>query len=77
MNPMDSLKIVECLTKFNKEHPKVLPFFRAASSVMEEGTVLELKVIPKNDEEIITNIRVTENDLKTLEMIKNLGNRNS
>ena len=60
---------------FQSRHPKFPKFLKAASrpGVLEEGTVIEIKIVPPNGEEITTNIKVSEKDL---ELLKSLGGKN-
>ena len=60
---------------FQSRHPKFPKFLKAASrpGVLEEGTVIESKIVPQNGEGITTNIKVSEKDL---ELLKSLGGKN-
>ncbi len=70
MNPMALLKIKERLSIFQKEHPKVRPFLRSIrEDALEPGTIMELKVITQDGRERITNIRLTPDDIETIQML--------
>ena len=75
MNPMMMMKLAARWKKFNEEHPKVVPFFRAvAANGIEAGSVIEVKVTDPQGKEYVSNIRVTPDDMETVEMLKGLQN---
>ena len=65
MNPMALLQLKERLNLFNQDHPKMLPFLTAVKDKMQEGTILELKVTDVEGKEMVSNIRLTANDMET------------
>lgn len=72
LNPVALLKLKDRLKIFNEEHPKVHPFFHMLKEEgLPEGAILELKVMFPDGKEQVTNIRLTENDLETIQMISN------
>lgn len=75
MNPMDMMRLGSLWKGFQSRHPKFPKFLKAASrpGVLEEGTVIEIKIVPQNGEGITTNIKVSEKDL---ELLKSLGGKN-
>lgn len=70
MNPMDIMKIKPLLEKFKMNHPKVPMFFHAVSGKVEVGSIIELSITPPDGEKIVTNIRVTSDDI---ELAQKLG----
>ena len=73
MNPMAFLTLKSDIDKFQENHPKFIQFIKAMSqSGMQEGTVLECKVISPEGKEISTNIRITQDDLELLEKMKEM-----
>lgn len=74
MNPMDMMRLGSLWTGFQSRHPKFPKFLKAASrpGVLEEGTVIEIKIVPPNGDGMTTNIRVTREDL---ELLKSLGGK--
>ncbi len=73
INPMGLLQMKGRLSLFQKDHPKVRAFMHALrEDGMEPGTVLELKATFKDGRERVTNIRLTENDIETLQMLNKL-----
>ena len=70
INPLMLLKAKERLAVFQKDHPKVLPFFSMIKDrTLEEGTVYELKATTPDGHSYVTNIRLTQNDLETIQML--------
>lgn len=63
------------MERLSEPHPKFPKFLKAASrpGVLEEGTVIEIKIVPQNGEGITTNIKISEKDL---ELLKSLGGKN-
>ncbi len=73
MNPMALLALKSDFNKFKNNHPKFLQFAKAFTKAgIQEGTVMECKVITADGREFQTNIRVTADDLELLENLKNL-----
>ena len=71
INPMQLMKMKERWEIFNSQHPKVAPFFSAAGQCLQEGAVLEMRVsVPGEDHDLVTNIRLTAEDMETLAMLK-------
>ena len=72
MNPMALLALKSDFDKFKNNHPKFLQFAKAFTKAgIQEGTVMECKVITADGREFQTNIRVTADDLELLEKLKN------
>ena len=71
MNPMDIMQLGGRLQTFNSQHPKFGAFLRdAGADAMREGSVLEMKVTSPEGQEYVTNIRLTREDIETIEMIR-------
>ena len=45
MNPMNVIKLKSLLERFNSNHPKVPMFFKAAAGSVQEGSIIEIKVV--------------------------------
>ena len=69
-NPMALLKAKERLKLFKEEHPRVVPFFKSITDDIEPGAVIELKVTSVDGRESVTNIRLTEEDVETIQMFR-------
>ncbi len=73
MNPMQLMQLGNRFKIFNSQHPKVVPFFqKAARDGVQAGSVLEIKLTSPEGTESVCNIRVTEDDLETIEVLKNM-----
>ena len=69
INPLQLMKFKERLDIFERQHPKVIPFFKALHGKLEVGSVLELKVTNPDGTEMVSNIKVTEDDLETISIL--------
>jgi len=69
INPMQLMKLKERFEVFNTQHPKVIPFFKALHGRIDVGSVIEIKVTNPDGSEMVSNIKVTEDDLKTIQII--------
>lgn len=74
MNPMALLSMKSAMDKFQGNHPKFMQFVTAmAQNGLEEGTVLECKVLTPEGKEIQANIMINQDDLELIEKIKELS----
>lgn len=74
MNPMALLSMKSALDKFQNNHPKFVQFVKAmAGSGIQEGTILECKVITPEGKELQTNLKITQEDLELIEKLKELS----
>lgn len=74
MNPMALLGLKNDFDKFKKNHPKFIQFTKAFTKAgLQEGTILECKVIIPDGQELQANIKVTADDLELLEKLKKLS----
>ena len=72
INPLMLLKMKNRLNIFQKDHPRVFPFFNMIKDhALEEGTVYELKVTTPDGQTYVTNIILNENDLESIRMMMN------
>ncbi len=73
INPMALLGLKGDIDKFKNNHPKFLQFAKAFTKAgVQEGTVMECKVITVDGQELQTNIKITADDLELFEKLKNL-----
>ncbi len=71
MNPKLLLQLQQRLGLFQQDHPKVLPFMRAVgSTAVTEGTVFAVKVTTPDGKVLESNIKLTANDIETINMLK-------
>ncbi len=73
MNSMMLMQMKGMLDEFKRNHPKVPMFFGAAAQNIGEGSVIEIAVTSPEGKRICTNMRVTAEDLKLFEQLKNMG----
>ncbi len=74
MNPMALLSMKSAIDKFQSNHPKFVQFIKAmADSGLQEGTILECKVITPEGKELQTNIKITQDDLELIDKLKELS----
>ena len=73
MNPMMLMQIKGMLDDFKRNHPKVPMFFNAAAQSIGEGSIIEMAVTSPDGKKICTNMRVTAEDLKLVEQMKNMS----
>lgn len=71
VNPKDMFKMRERLGIFQSQHPKLQYFFNdVAANALEEGSVVEMKVTSPGGREYVANIRLTKEDIETIEMVR-------
>ncbi len=74
MNPMALLSIKSAIDKFQNNHPRFVQFIKAmADSGLQEGTILECKVITPEGKELQTNIKITQDDLELIDKLIELS----
>ena len=72
-NMMNMAKMKGRLELFNQQHPRMLPFLHAVGgSGLQPGSVLELKVTSPDGKELVTNIRLTPDDIETFRMLHDM-----
>lgn len=60
--------------KFRNNHPKFMQFIQAmAQNGVQEGTILECKVISPEGQEIQANIKITQEDLALFQKLKEMA----
>ena len=64
MNPMAILQIKSLLDKFKNNHPKIPMFFSAAAQSIDENSIIEIKVTTAEGQNLITNMKVTSDDIE-------------
>ncbi len=73
VNPMQFMQLADRLRIFRSQHPRVIDFIRdVGRNSLEPGVVMELRVTDNNGRTSVTNIRLTQEDMETIEIIKNL-----
>ena len=75
MNPMMLLQLQKRMGLFQEDHPKVMPFMQAVGNMaIEEGTVFAVKVTTADGKVLESNIKLTANDIETINLMKNANN---
>ncbi|MBQ0058527.1 MAG: hypothetical protein KBS83_00995 [Lachnospiraceae bacterium] len=72
INPMKLAQMKSRLDLFTSQHPRVFPFLQAAGSRITVGSVIEVKITAPDGSEMISNIKVTQDDLETVSMLKDM-----
>ena len=72
MNPMNVFKLKGLLDRFKENHPKVPLFFKAAAGNVQEGSVIEIKIISPENKTIVTNFKVNSEDIALVNELKDL-----
>lgn len=70
MNPMTILQIKSLLDKFKNNHPKIPMFFSAATQSIDENSIIEIKVTTAEGQNLITNMKVTSDDIELFKELK-------
>ena len=71
VNPMAFMQMKERLDTFTRQHPKVPLFLKDVNEhAILPGTIMELTVTDPAGKRYVTNIRLTEEDVKTLRMLQ-------
>ena len=73
VNPKQLMQMADRLRIFKEQHPRVLEFISAVGrSSLQPGVILELKVTETDGRTSVTNMRLTPEDIETIEIIKSL-----
>ena len=72
-NPLQFMQLAERLKIFRDQHPRVLDFIQAVGrNNLQPGVILELRVTDLDGKVSVPNMRLTEEDIETIGIIKNL-----
>lgn len=67
------MKIKGTWDKFNRNHPKFVPFMQAVSQdAIGDGTIIEIKVTSPDGKEYNTNMKLTQDDLELFAQIRGM-----
>ena len=72
VNPMQLMKLRERFSVFQSQHPRFVPFLQYAGGSIREGSVIEMKITDPDGHDMITNIKVTPQDMETIELLKTM-----
>lgn len=74
-NPMKLMQMQNTWKAFVGRHPKLPMFFRAVGSqALLEGTVLEIKVTKPDGTNMVTNLKLSNEDLDAIRQIRETFN---
>ena len=72
MNPIGMMQAAGRIKIFQEQHPKALMFINSLSEKdIREGSVIELKVTNPEGKEMVSNIKLTSDDIETFKILKN------
>ena len=75
-NPMMLLQMKQAWDTFVKNHPKFPMFCKAVYTAgLQEGTILECKVITPEGKEMTSNIRICKEDLELLKQLREMSSK--
>ena len=75
VNPMEMMKLGERLNIFRQQHPRFRAFLQDVSEhAISEGSIVELKVTSPDGREYVTNLKLTAEDMETIEILKKMRN---
>ncbi len=72
MNPVNAIKYLNLINKFKANHPKLPQFIKAAGTIVDVGTVIEIAVTTSDGKKIVANVKLNEDDMNTIKEIKEL-----
>lgn len=74
LNPIQLMGLKNDFERFKDNHPKFIQFVQAmAQNGIQEGTILECKVIGPDGQEIQANIKITREDLALFQKLKEMA----
>ena len=71
-NPAALMKLMSARNKFVNAHPKVSAFIGRELQDIPAGTVIELSITKPGKDPVVTNMRVTEEDLEFIRSLRDL-----
>ncbi len=73
LNPMALMQLSGRFSIFSEQHPKIPMFIKAVgANAVNVGSIIEVKVTSPDGQEYVTNMKVTPEDMETVEMIKHM-----
>lgn len=74
MNIGNMMKMQGALAQFNKNHPKIAPFFKAVQADgVRPGTIIEITVTTPEGTARTANLKVQESDLELLQSLSSMS----
>lgn len=73
MNPLQLMQLKSLWERFHSNHPKFPAFLNAVHSRgIQEGTILEFRVITPSGEELTSNLKVQSDDIALFREVQEL-----
>ena len=73
MNPKQLMQLAERWRIFKDQHPRVIDFVRDIGRYsLKPGVVLELRVTDNDGKTAVTNMKLTEEDVETISILRSL-----
>lgn len=73
VNPMKLMELKKRYNIFKKQHPRVSAFIADVSAhSLQAGTVVEVKVKNAEGKESVCNIRLSPEDIETINIVRSL-----
>ena len=73
INPFEMMKMKERLAMFEQQHSRVPLFLKdVGEHAISVGTVIEMKVTDPQGKQYITNIRLTPEDIETIDLMRKM-----
>ena len=70
MNPMGFMQLRPMVEQFQARHPKFVEFFGYAGQHIQEDSLLEISITDAEGSKIVTNIRITQEDLDFVKQLR-------
>jgi len=70
MNPMNFMHLKPMIEQFRDRHPKFVEFFGYAGQHIGEDSLLEISITDASGSKIVTNIRITPEDLEFVDQLR-------
>ena len=74
MNPLAAVKVIPLVKRFSENHPKLKPFIHTALGMIGEDSIVEIKITNAEGRTIVTNMKISKDDIKLVEELNNLRN---
>lgn len=70
---MEMMKVATRMKKFQEQHPKAIAFLQfVGQNAIKEDSVIAVKVTDPEGKEYESNIRITADDLETIQILKSM-----
>ena len=70
INPLEMMQFNGRMSTFGNQHPKVVAFFKENGHHLQAGNIVEFKIKTPEGIERTTNLRLTQDDEETINILK-------